>query len=94
MSFDKRLSSCCAYISSQHFESGRLSCTIDSQQPKALSRTDAQTQAVHRQDAPHLTRLIHLQMDIYTDKHGIMVDYYIVYLSELSLYQEVTVSPS
>lgn len=72
MSFDKRLSPGRALVSSQHFESGRLPCTIDSQQPKALSRTDAQTQAIHRQDAAHLTRLIDLQMENYT----LIITYY------------------
>lgn len=60
LSLNKGLSPCCALISSQHFEGCGLSCPVHSQQPKALPRTNPQTQTVHRQDPAHLARLVHL----------------------------------
>lgn len=60
MSIDKGLAPCCALISSQHLEGTGLPCTIDTKEPKALSRAHTQAKAVHCQDPADLPRLVHL----------------------------------
>lgn len=60
VSIDKGLSPSCALISSQHLEGAGLPCTIDTKEPKALSRAHTQAKAVHCQDPANLPRLVHL----------------------------------
>lgn len=60
VSVDKGLAPCCALISSQHLEGAGLPCTIDAEEPKALSGAHTQAKAVHGQDTANLPRLVHL----------------------------------
>lgn len=63
MSIDKGLASCRTLVPSQHLEGAGLPGTIDTKEPKALSRAHTQAEAVHRQDAANLPRLVHLDKE-------------------------------
>lgn len=65
VSIDKGLAPCCALVTSQHLEGAGLPCSIDTEEPKALSGAHTQAQAVHCQDTAYLPRLVHLAKEPY-----------------------------